>query len=198
VPCAIAAVAIGAIDIGMAANLPAASMSERYANLDALRTRVAMRLRQLAKEQRAFSWWLCAPESQKWLSPLPSGVTFRQLLDEANASTEELQADLTRLKNEVAVARTARDNAVGGDEEVYLDRREAYYHALAAMHDAMLAILCQHMAMLYRERQDAQYYIMRYNDYLDHPAEYILVPPTYRIAWPPQPTSNAPPSASEP
>jgi hypothetical protein len=38
VPCAIAAVAIGVVHIDMAANLPAGSMSERYANLDALQT----------------------------------------------------------------------------------------------------------------------------------------------------------------
>jgi hypothetical protein len=140
------------------------SMSVRHAQVMKLRARVAAQYKQLDREYKKFSRFLHAPDNEKWLLPLPDGLTLKMLVREAFQCTAELEQERDRLFGQLATARSAMDRARSDNVQLFIQCSEVYYNLSARVHDTLLAILCAHMAVLYREGYDAEYYKQRMNN----------------------------------
>jgi hypothetical protein len=61
------------------------------------------------KSLKQFLAFLNTPDDEKWATPLPPGVTVRQLYDAASDATEDLQAEVAQLEEQRVAARTASE-----------------------------------------------------------------------------------------
>jgi hypothetical protein len=131
-----------------------------------------IRLEFYLKSVKQFLAFLNTPDDEKWATPLPPGVTVRQLYDAADDATAQLQAEVAELEEQRVAARTASLNVPFDEQAAWIDKREIYYESSEALFNRRLLLHCRLKAMLCREGHDEDFYMTQLNNEFE---QYVAV-----------------------